>query len=703
MVALKLAHTDKHGETRVITVNDGKLNLLSRPLRAAILHELDCAAADSECRAVVLMGGGRAFSAGADLVEMDTPDSLADPCLHVTLIEAIEGMDVPVIAAIHGSALGGGLELALGCHYRVAKGDAMLGLPEISLGLMPGAGGTQRLPRAIGLVPALNLILKGSTFPAVRAPRGLIDKISTNDLRAEALEFVEQVAGQRPLPRLRDISLPTENVQGFMQVARGAVARDPRRLPGLVPIVNSVERAALKPADVGLLAEYEDFGRLRSDPATRPFRYAFLAERRAASIDGLTKAVRPRKPGRAAVVGAGAMGQGIAIALAEAGLDVQLMDQSQDALERAYAAAHQVWDRAVKRGRISAQDRDARIARLSPVQDYNDLKDAEIVVEAIIENLEAKQAVFKALDAVLRPDAILATNTSALNVNDLARITGRPGQVVGLHFFNPANVMKLIEVVRADATSDEALVTVMDLARQMGKVAVVARVCDGFIGNRMIEQYIRQAQFLVEEGATPVQVDRALEAWGMAMGPFKMLDLAGNDVTATVRQRRAVEMPDMIYPTLPDILLSREWFGQKSGKGWYDYTSGGRKPVENSALMPLIEAHSTSLGLERRRIDDTEIVERCLLALVNEGAAILSEGIAQRPSDIDVVYLNGYGFPRFHGGPMHWADTMGLVSAVRKMRHFAKNPHGDPAFWEPHLMLLAHAERLQSLFNGETA
>lgn len=364
---------------------------------------------------------------------------------------------------------------------------------------------------------------------------------------------------------------------------------------------------------------------------------------------------------------------------------------------------HRRWGRAVARGRLSQQDRDGLIARLSSVQDYGGLQDVDIVIEAIIEDVAAKQAVFKALDAELNPDAIIATNTSALNINDLAKVTGRPGKVVGLHFFNPANVMKLIEVVRADATSDETLATAMGLARQMGKVAVVAGVCDGFIGNRMVEQYIRQAQFLVEEGATPAQVDRALERWGMAMGPFRMLDLAGNDVTATVRQRRAVEMPDMIYPTLPDILLSRGWFGQKTGMGWYDYTAGGRKPLENAELMPLIEAHSASLGLKRRAVSDTEIVERCLLALVNEGAAILDEGIAQRPSDIDVVYLNGYGFPRFHGGPMHWADTMGLVSTVRKMRHFARNPYGDPGFWEPHPLLVDHAERLQSLFKGESA
>lgn len=698
-----LARTERHAGTSVIVMNGGQLNLLARPLRAAILQQLDAAAADPACKAVVLVGGGRAFSAGADLVEMDTPDSLADPCLHLTLIEAIEAMDVPVIAAIHGSALGGGLELALGCHYRLSTPDALLGLPEITLGLMPGAGGTQRLPRAIGLVPALNLILEGRSFRADAAPQGLIDRLARGELREAALAFAAEVAGKRPLPRLRDVRLPGENVEGFMQFARNAVSRDRRRLPGLRPIVDSVERAALKPADQGLHAEYAAFGQLRSDPATRPFRHAFLAERHAFTIDGMDRATRPRALRKAAVVGAGAMGQGIAIALAQAGIEVRLLDQSEQAVEAAIAAAGKGWDRAVARGRIGAEDREVLAGRLSAAADYEDLGDADIAIEAVVEDMQVKHAVFAALDKTLKPGALLATNTSALDVDAIAAATSRPGDVVGLHFFNPANVMKLLEVVRAGATSDEALVTSMALARRLGKVAVVARVCDGFIGNRMVEQYIRQAQFLVEEGATPAQVDRALEGWGMAMGPFRMLDLAGNDVTALVRQRRAIEMPHMIYPTLPDLILSRGWLGQKSAKGWYDYPPGARKPVENRELLPLIEAHSASLGVERRKIGAEEIIERCLLALVNEGAAILAEGVAQRPSDIDVVYLNGYGFPRHRGGPMFWAETLGLVSAVRKMRRFALNPHGDPAFWQPHPLLLARAEGLQSLFDGEAA
>jgi len=698
-----LACTDCYGDLRMIVMQSARFNFLNRPLRAAILRELDAAAADPACRAVILIGGAQAFSAGADLVEMDTPDSLADPCLHVTLIDAIEGMTVPVIAAIHGSALGGGLELALGCHYRVAAPDAVLGLPEITLGLMPGAGGTQRLPRAIGLETALNLILEGRTFRAAVAPKGLIDRVVMDDLRAAALAFAGEVAERRPLPRLRDNRLPKDNVQGFMQFVRNTLARDPRRLPGLLPIVDSVERAALKPAAQGLLEEYAAFGQLRSDAATRPFRYAFLAERRAFTIDGLNSAARPRPLRLAAVIGAGAMGQGIAIALAEAGIEVRLLDQSSQSVERAIAAAARIWDRAVQRGRLSAEDRAALVERLVAVSDYDDLRDVDIAVEAVVEDMPIKHAVFTALDAVLKPGALLATNTSALDVNAIAAVTSRPGDVVGLHFFNPANVMKLLEVVRADDTSDEVLATAMTLARRMGKVAVVARVCDGFIGNRMVEQYIRQAQFLVEEGATPAQVDQALEHWGMAMGPFRMLDLAGNDVTGLVRQRRAIEMPQMVYPTLPDLVLSRGWLGQKTGTGWYDYPPGARKPAENHELMPLIEAHSASLGLERRKIGADEIVERCLLALVNEGAAILAEGVAQRPSDIDVAYLNGYGFPRHRGGPMFWAETLGLVSAVRKMRRFAQNPHGDPAFWTPHPLLLERAEGLQSLLEGEAA
>lgn len=703
MTDSNLACTEPHGDLRVIVMQNDRFNLLARPLRAAILRELDAAAADPACRAVILIGGAKAFSAGADLVEMDTPDSLADPCLHVTLIDAIECMTVPVIAAIHGSALGGGLELALGCHYRIATPDALLGLPEITLGLMPGAGGTQRLPRAIGLEPALNLILKGSTLRAAAAPEGLIDKVVTGDLREAALAFAAGVAERRPLPRLRDVRLPKDNVPGFMQFVRNTLARDPRRLPGLLPIADSVERAALMPAEQGLQKEYAAFGQLRSDTATRPFRYAFLAERRASAIDGLDPAARPRPLRQAAVIGAGAMGQGIAIALAEAGIEVRLLDQSSEIVESAIAAATRTWDRAVQRGRLSAEERAALAGRLKKARNYDDLRDVDIAVEAVAEKLSVKHGVFTALDAVLKPGAIMATNTSALDVNAIAGATSRPDDVVGLHFFNPANVMKLLEVVRADATSDEVLATAMALARRMGKVAVVARVCDGFIGNRMIEQYIRQAQFLVEEGATPAQVDRALESWGMAMGPFRMLDVVGNDVAGSVRQRRAIEMPHMVYPTLPDLILSRGWFGQKAGKGWYDYPPGARKPAENRELMPLIEAHSAALGLERRKIGADEIVERCLLALVNEGAAILAENVAQRPSDIDVAYLNGYGFPRHRGGPIFWAETMGLVSAVRKMQRFAQNPHGDPAFWAPHPLLLERAEGLQSLLEGEAA
>jgi len=698
-----LAWTECHGDLRVIVMQNARFNFLTRPLRAAILRELDAAAADPACRAVILIGGAQAFSAGADLVEMDTPDSLADPCLHVTLIDAIEGMSVPVIAAIHGSALGGGLELALGCHYRVATPDALLGLPEITLGLMPGAGGTQRLPRAIGLETALNLILEGRTFRAAVAPKGLIDRVATDDVREAALAFADEVAARRPLPRLRDIRLPEDNVQGFMQFVRNNLARDPRRLPGLLPIVDSVERAVLKPAAQGLMDEYAAFGQLRSDAATRPFRYAFLAERRAFTIDGLNPAARPRPLRQAAVIGAGAMGQGIAIALAEAGIEVRLLDQSSQTVERAIVAAAQIWDRAMQRGRLSAEDRAALAERLVAATDYDDLREADIAVEAVVEDMSVKHAVFNALDAVLKPGAILATNTSALDVNAIAAVTSRPGDVVGLHFFNPANVMKLLEVVRADTTADDVLATAMALARRMGKVPVVARVCDGFIGNRMVEHYIRQAQFLVEEGATPAQVDHALESWGMAMGPFRMLDLAGNDVTGLVRQRRAVEMPQMVYPTLPDLVLSRGWLGQKAGKGWYDYPPGARKPAENRELTPLIEAHSASLGLERRKIGTDEIIERCLLALVNEGAAILAEGVVQRASDIDVAYLNGYGFPRHRGGPMFWAETFGLVSAVRKMQRFAQNPHGDPAFWTPHPLLLKRAGGLQSLLEGEAA
>ena len=689
---------------RILAMDDGKLNFMSRRLRADLLAALDAAADDADCRAVVLIGNARAFSAGADLAEMESGTAMADPDMHLTLIGALDAMAVPVIAALQGSALGGGLELALGCHYRIAAPKTVLGLPEITLGLIPGAGGTQRLPRAIGLEPALNLMLSGATFPAARAPAGLIDRVVEGDLEEAALAFAEEVAASRPLPRLRDRKVAHPEPQGFLDIVRAGVARDPRRLPGAVPLVDAVEDAARKPFDKGLAAEFTAFSRLALAPETRPFRHAFLAERKSSQLAGLTGTPKPRPIASAAVIGAGTMGRGIAMALAEAGIEVRLLDLAEEAVTRAVATARDTWARAEAKGRLSAAERASREARLIPVTAYDAIAGCDLVVEAVIETMAVKKAVFQALDAEMKPGAILATNTSTLDIDAIAAFTGRPGDVMGIHFFNPANIMKLVELIRAAKTSDEVLVSALALVKRMGKTPVISGVCDGFIGNRMIEQYVRQAQFLVEEGATPAQVDRALESWGMAMGPFRMLDIVGNDLARDVRVRRRTEMPGMIYPTLPDLVVDKGWMGQKTGTGWYLYPPGARKPLPNPELGPLIEAHSASLGLTRRKFADAEIVERCIFSLVNEAAAILAEGIAQRASDIDVAYLAGYGFPRFRGGPMFYADSVGLTQVVRRIRAFGRNPHGDPAFWTPHPLLVDCAETFRPISNyGDAA
>lgn len=688
--------TESRNGVRFVVLDDGKLNCLSRPMRLALLRALDEASADSDCRAVVLMGRGRAFCAGADLNEMDTSDAMADPNLHKTILTTIESMPFPVIAAMHGSALGGGLELALGCHYRIATPDTLIGLPEVSLGLMPGAGGTQRLPRAIGLEPALNLILAGTMIKAAQAPEGLIDQIVAGDLMEAAANFADAVIDVRPLPRLRDNRITHVNPDGFLQWVRGGVARDPRRLPGLLPIIEAISDAAKLPAEKGLAREYEAFCALRADSATLPFRYAFLAERQTSVMPGLNmKLARPLA--KAAVIGAGTMGAGIAMALVEAGLSALILDIDAQAVERALQRCRKDWTRKAERGRLTQDKLDRYTAALTGANTYDDIADCDLVIEAAAEAMPVKNAVFGELDRVMKPGAILASNTSSLDIDQIAQATNRAGDVLGLHFFNPANVMKLVEVIRGAKTSDETLASAMALAKKMRKVPVVSGVCDGFIGNRMIEQYLRQAQFLVEEGATPAQVDRALEGFGMAMGPFRMLDIVGNDIPWEVRKRRRIEQPDMIYPTIPDVVCKAGWFGLKTGKGWYDYTQNPRKPAPNAELLPLIDSHSETLGLTRRKITDKEIVQRCILALVNEAAAILSEGVAQRGSDIDMAYLFGYGFPRFVGGPLFYADTIGLHASIRAMHGFAQNPHGDPAFWQPNPLLVTLAEENASL------
>ncbi len=686
----------------IVTMNDGKLNCMATAMRRGLLGAFDAAAADPACKAVVLIGQGKAFSAGADLKELDSSTTVVSPALHDAVFPAIEALTVPVIAALNGSALGGGLELALACAYRVALPNALLGLPEVTLGLLPGAGGTQRLPRAVGVEAALNLMLTGRVFAAAKAPAGLIDRIVEGDLLQSALAYAAEVAAVRPVPVLTARRIGFDGGDAFFQFARSAAKADPRRLPGLLPIIDMVEAATKVPPAEGLQREWEAFKGLMRGDASPPFRHAFLAERATATVAGVDpRSARPVS--RVAVIGAGTMGAGIAISLAEAGMAVRLLDLKPEALQRGLAHCRSTWERKVDKKQLAAEQRDGLVASVQGVDHYEQIADCDLVIEAVVEQMPVKKAVFASLDQVMKPGAILATNTSGLNLDEIAAATARPQDVIGLHFFSPANVMQLLEIVRGKQTANDVLATALALAKTMRKVPVVAGVCYGFIGNRMVDRYVSQAMYLVEEGATPQQVDQALERWGMAMGPFRMNDVVGNDVPWDGRKHSRVQFPHLKYPTIPDEICERGWFGQKTGLGWYQYVPGQRKPQPNPQLQAVIEATSARLGITRRRITDEEIVQRCIFALVNEAAAILAEGIAQRGSDIDVAYLFGYGFPRFRGGPLFFADSFGLYALVRQMKRFAASGHGDPAFWTPHPLLLSLSESGQSLSRYELA
>lgn len=679
---MTLVEYSQHGPVAVLAFGNPPVNGLSHALRAELAAALERAIADPGIEALVLGGRGGTFSAGADIREFGTPQMLRGPALH-HLIEIVEESPKPVVAAIGGTCLGGGLELALACHRRVAAAQAPLGLPEIKLGLLPGAGGTQRLPRLIGVEAALNVILSGEQIPASRfAGTPLLDALVEDDVLGAAIEQARRAAAEGPPRRTRDLPVREPNLQALCQFARNTVrARFPHH-PAAVACVDAVEAAA-QPFDAGLRAEGELFPKLLGTPQSRALRHAFFAERAAARIPDVPESTPVRRIERAAVIGAGTMGGGIAICFLNAGLPVWLVETSREALDRGVGRIREIYAGQVRKGKLRAEQLEQRMQLLTPTLAYEDVAAADIVIEAVFEDMGVKEQVFRRLDQVVREGAILATNTSTLDVNRIARCTHRPQDVIGTHFFSPANVMKLLEIVRGEATARDVLATTMKLARTLRKTAVVAGVCDGFIGNRMIEQYGRQAVFMVEEGATPQQVDAAIEAFGFAMGPFRMQDLAGNDIGWHIRKRRYAERPDMKYSRLADRICELGRFGQKTQAGWYDYRPGERRALPSPVVEQLVAEHRASLGITARRLDEREIVDRLVYALVNEGAQLLEERIAARASDIDVVYLTGYGFPAWRGGPMLYADEVGLYSVVRRMRQFAANPHADPAFWRP--------------------
>ncbi|KAB0631841.1 3-hydroxyacyl-CoA dehydrogenase [Burkholderia stagnalis] len=682
----------------VITLNNPPVNGLGLSTRLGLMEGLDRAAQDPAVTAIVLTGAGRAFSGGADITEFNTPKALQEPSLH-TVIRAVEASAKPVVAAIHSVAMGGGLELALGAHYRIAAPGAQIALPEVKLGLLPGAGGTQRLPRAVGLEVALNMIVSGAPVPSEQlAKSGLFDEMAEGGLLDAAVAFARKAGAQPgPHPRVRDRKIVHENAAGFIQFARNSARAAAPNFPAPHKCIDAIEAGVLNGFDKGSVAEREGFVALMMTPESRALRHAFFGERAASKIPDVPADTPVREIRKVAVIGAGTMGGGIAMNFVNAGLPVTLLETKQDALERGLATIRKNYDAQVKKGKLTQEKLDARMALIAPTLSYDDLKDADLIIEAVFEELGVKEQVFGRLDEVAKPGAILASNTSTLDVNRIAAFTKRPQDVVGMHFFSPANVMKLLEVVRGEATAKDVLATVMAIAKKIRKTAVVSGVCDGFIGNRMIEQYIRQALFMLEEGALPAQVDRAIEKFGFAMGPFRMSDLAGNDIGWAIRKRRYVENPGLHYSKIADRLCEQGRFGQKTGAGWYDYVPGDRKAKPSALVDEMVVAYSQERGVARRKIGDDEIVERLVFALVNEGAKILEEKIASKASDIDMVYLTGYGFPLWRGGPMLYADTVGLYNVERAIRRYVAGANGDAWQLAPSIAELAQAGRG---FNG---
>ena len=649
------------GAVAVITFTSPPVNALGINLRSGILDGLRRAQGDDEINAIVLIGDGRCFSGGADIREFGKPST--EPSLR-EIIAYAESSSKPIIAAIHETAVGGALELALGCHYRIGSPSAKLGSPEIKLGLIPGAGATQRLPRLIGVEAALDVILGGEFFSAERClAMGLLDVVITVDLRAGAISFANDVITRKEaLPVIRNMdAVQTEANAEIFAAVRKRIERRSRGLIAPSYCIEAVENVFELYFDEGLTRERELFEQCVESDQSRAQRHAFFAERTAMRIPGLPKDVPLRSIETTAVIGAGTMGGGIAMNFANANIPVRVVEVNEAALERGLNIVKKNYAGSVSRGRIDQASMDRALSFITGSTEIADAANADIVIEAIFEDLDAKRDVFQSLDSVCKVDAILASNTSTLDIDAIAAATKRPTAVIGTHFFSPANVMKLMENVRGAETAPDVIATVMQLARRIGKVPVLARVCDGFIGNRMLHAYTRQANFLLEEGALPQQVDRVIYEFGFPMGPFAMGDLAGLDIGWAIRKHRAnTRDPNERYSSIADQVCELGRFGQKTGAGWYRYEEGSRTQVPDPEIEALIVDTSDELGIKRRTFSDEEILERCMLTLINEGARVLEEGIAIRASDIDVTWIYGYGFPIHRGGPMYYADQLGL-------------------------------------------
>ncbi|MFL9859139.1 3-hydroxyacyl-CoA dehydrogenase NAD-binding domain-containing protein [Paraburkholderia madseniana] len=680
------------GKVLLVTIDHAPVNALSADVRRGLLAAIEAADADKAVEAVLIVGAGRNFIAGADIREFGkppVPPSLPDVC------NRIEACAKPVVAAIHGAALGGGLEVALAAHYRLAVNGAKLGLPEVQLGLLPGAGGTQRTPRLIGAQAALDLILSGRHAGAKEAlALGLIDRLgSSDDILAEGLAYAQELlAAHAPVRRTRDAAALSDRAASLAAVAaaRAETAKKSRGLFSPLKIVDAVEAAIEQPFEEGLRLERKLFLECIDSPQRAGLIHAFFAEREVLKAPE-TRDAKPRTLNKIGVVGGGTMGAGIAVAVLDAGLPVTMIERDDASLARGRAHIEKVYDGMIAKGRMSAEKKTDVMTRWQGSTSYDALADADLVIEAVFEDLSVKKAVFAELDRVCKAGAVLATNTSYLDIDAIAASISRPADVIGLHFFSPANIMKLLEVVVPKQVSADVVATAFELAKKLRKTPVRAGVCDGFIGNRVLAVYRNAADAMMEDGASPYQIDAAVRAFGFPMGPFQVVDLAGGDIGWAARKRRAATRnPNARYVQIADRLCERGWFGQKTGRGFYLYPEGSRSGAPDPEVEAIIDAERERAGITPRTFTDEEIVRRYMAAMINEGANVVHEGIALRPLDVDVTFLYGYGFPRYRGGPMKYADTVCLATVLADIREFAKE---DPLFWRASPLLVELVER----------
>ena len=679
--ASSVVTTALHGDVLVVTIDNPPVNALGAAVRQGLLAAMQQAQADAAVAAVLLVGAGKAFIAGADIREFGkppVPPALPEVC------RAIEGSDKPVVAVLHGAALGGGLEVAMSAHYRLALPAATLGLPEVNLGLLPGSGGTQRAPRLMGVQAATALMLSGQHLKAQAALQaGLVDKLVEGaDAQAEGLAYVrELLTAKAPVRRTRDLAIAEPQAAlAWLEEQKAETAKKARGLFSPLKIIECVQAAVQLPFDEGLARERALFIECLDSPQRAGLIHAFFAEREVAKVPE-AQAAQPRPVASVAVIGGGTMGAGIAVAALDAGLPVTMIERDAESIARGRANVEKVYNGLVAKGRMTDAAKAAVMARYTGSTNYADIAQVDLVIEAVFEDIEVKKAVFRELDRVCKPGAVLATNTSYLDIDAIAASTSRPQDVIGLHFFSPANIMKLLEIVVPAKVAADVVATAFELAKKLKKVPVRAGVCDGFIGNRILAVYKQAADYLMEDGASPYEIDAAVRGFGFAMGPFQVTDLAGGDIGWATRKRRAATRdPKARYVEIADRICERGWFGQKTGRGFYLYPEGARVGQPDPEVLAIVDAERAKKGITPRSFSADDIMRRYMAAMVNEGAKVVAEGIALRPLDVDVTFVAGYGFPRHRGGPMKWADMTGLDKVLADIQAFAKE---DPLFWKP--------------------